>query len=93
MTKYMELCKGRHEIPEAVDGAIFENAIADVTAVKQMEESAMQRLEGVSNLTLYVTGLTVALISVLNACKRLGIKVTLMHFDRATGKYYSQEVL
>lgn len=93
MTKRMELCRGRHEILEAVDGAIFENEIADVTAVKQMEESAMQRLEGVSNLTLYVTGLTVALISVLNACKRLGIKVALMHFDRATGKYYSQEVL
>lgn len=93
MIKHMELCRGRHEIPEAVDGAIFENEISDVTAVQQMEESAMQRLEGVSNLTLYVTGLTVALISVLNACKRLGIKVTLMHFDRATGKYYSQEAL
>ena len=27
MTKRMELCRGRHEIPEAVDGAIFGNSL------------------------------------------------------------------
>lgn len=45
-----------------------------------------------TSLNLYVTGLTVALIAVLNATRELNIKVTLWHFDRENGKYYSQEV-
>lgn len=43
-------------------------------------------------LDLYVTGLTVALIAVLNVCRQEGIKVTLYHFNRETGTYYPQEV-
>lgn len=44
-------------------------------------------------LDLYVTGLTVALISVLNACRELEIEVTLYHYDRESGNYYPQQVL
>lgn len=42
---------------------------------------------------LYVTGLTVALVAVLNACHKLGIVVTLYHYDREEGNYYPQQVL
>ena len=44
-------------------------------------------------LMLYVTGLTVALVAVINACKELGITLTLMHYDRATEGYYPQDIL
>lgn len=45
------------------------------------------------DLVLYVTGLSVALVAVINACMRVGISLTLMHFNRETGDYYPQDVL
>lgn len=91
-TASMELCKGRHETP-ATDGAIFETEVnpLDVTA---LELEAKERLTSlnITKLNLYVTGLTVALVAVLNVTRELGIKVTLWHFNRETGKYYCQEV-
>ena len=44
------------------------------------------------DLTLYVTGLTVALVSVINNCKDLGINLVLMHFNRDTNDYFEQRV-
>lgn len=89
----MSLCKGRHEIPEAVDGSIFGTEVdpLDVEGLQAKVTEALPAL-GIRHLDLYVTGLTVALIAVLNACRELGIHVTLWHFNRETGKYYSQEV-
>ena len=45
------------------------------------------------DLVLYVTGLSVALVSVINVCLHVGISLTLMHFNQATGDYYPQDVL
>ena len=48
--------------------------------------------EGVE-LTIYVTGLTVALIAVINAAISMGFaKVVLMHYDRESGNYYPQKI-
>ncbi len=44
------------------------------------------------NLNLYVTGLSMALVAVLNACYRLGIDVCLFHYDRESGDYFNQHV-
>ena len=44
------------------------------------------------NLNLYVTGLTVAVIAILNVCRGEDINVTLWHYDRDTGEYYPQKV-
>ena len=92
-TAYMALCSGRHEIKDAKDGAIFD-VIQDPTDVKGLETEAINKLASldIEYLELYVTGLTVALIASLNACKKLDIKVTLYHFDRDTGTYYKQNV-
>lgn len=91
-TASMELCKARHETP-AEDGAIFETEV-DPLDVVGLESQAKERLVSlnITRLHLYVTGLTVALIAVLNATRELNIKVTLWHFDRESGKYYCQEV-
>lgn len=99
-TIYVALCEGRHPIPQATDGAIFGSVIEDVTAVYRLEEEALKSIQdicskaGVENcihINLYVTGLTVALIAVLNAVRRK-MQVTLWHYNNATGEYYSQEV-
>ena len=89
----MSLCKGRHEIPEAVDGSIFGTEV-DPLNVEGLQAQAMETLSAleIRHLDLYVTGLTVALIAALNACRSLGITVSLWHFNRDTGKYYSQDV-
>lgn len=126
---YMALCEGRHDIPDAVDGAIFPAIIPNVTDVRGLEVAAeaaiaraalahyragetdymptakyanavedMGRFPRVDvaptfGLVIYVTGLTVALVAVINVCLRVGISLTLMHFNRATGDYYPQGVL
>ena len=89
----MALCKGRHEIPEAVDGAIFDCEVNPLK-VAELEAEAKYKLSKLSCkvLNLYVTGLTVALVAVLNSCRELGIMVWLYHYDRESGTYYSQEV-
>ena len=92
------LVKGRHEIPQVKGGYIF---IEDLnpTDVKEAEGKAYSVLAGIKavypdkHIDLYVTGLTMALIAVLNATKRHGMSVTLYHFDRETGEYFPQEVL
>ena len=88
---YMSLCEGRHEIPQAIDGSIFGTEL-DPLDLTGMEREAAKQLRGVFTLNLYVTGLTVALIAVLNVCREQKIKVTLYHYNRETGDYYPQEV-
>lgn len=90
----MALCEGRHAIPQAVDGAIFDTVInpLDVEGLQSEAYNKIKALD-INSLDLYVTGLTVALVAVLNACRQLGIVVTLYHYDREEGNYYSQQVL
>lgn len=49
-----------------------------------------ERLNDVTNLTLYVTGLTVALCEVIRYCSERNIALTLKHYDAQTKSYYSQ---
>ena len=93
-TASMSVCAGRHDIPQAIDGSIFPNQIdpLNVTGMEAMAEAKLSSLE-IKHLDLYVTGLTVAVVAVINSCHRLGITVTLFHHDRESGQYYSQEVV
>jgi len=118
VTLNMCLCDGRHNIPSAVDGAIFGETIhprcmrsegyLEDHAYSAILRAAMKyggavysddstddlNIEQFKPITinLYVTGLTVALIAVLNTCKRHNIPVTLYHYDRDTGDYFPQPV-
>ena len=89
------LCKGRHQLPDEVTEYVFPQEV-DPLDVEGMTKTASQFLEdhGARSLILYVTGLTVACIAVCNACKAscLGVKLTLMHYNRENGEYYPQEV-
>ena len=46
-----------------------------------------------ATVTIYVTGLTVALIAVLNVLRSYKASVVLMHYDRETNTYYEQKVV
>lgn len=92
-TLKLGLCNGRHTI-ENIQGYIFES-IEDVTNTGALFNEAYAKLKELENgkLELYVTGLTVALIEVLNACRFLNIKVELYHFNRDTNTYFKQDVI
>ncbi len=87
------LCESRHDIPEAEDGAIFGNTLnpKDVYGIEREAKKVISE-SGVESLYVYVTGLSVALVAVINVCRELGVELTLMHYDRDTNRYYEQEV-
>lgn len=90
------LCEGRHNIPQATDGAIYPSIIKDVTDVVSLEKQAEQVLNsffnGQGTVNLYVTGLTVALVAVINVSIRHGVNLTLWHYNTNTGDYFPQPV-
>lgn len=87
------LCESRHEIPQAVDGAIFGQSVDPTSPLKlEIEARRVIKESGVEHLTVYVTGLSVALVAVINACHTLGVQLTLMHYDKERGEYFHQVV-
>lgn len=88
------LVQGRHEISEVKD-YIFTNTLdpADIMGIRSLAQKSLEFLSKGDNLTVYVTGLTVALVEVINICHEKGVRLTLMHFDRETGTYFPQDVL
>lgn len=81
---------GRHEIPD-VSGYIYPAEInpLDIGGLEQTAEAAIDGLEA---LDLYVTGLSVALVAVINTAYRRGIPLTLWHYDRDSATYYPQAI-
>ena len=87
--KILGLCEGRHELP--VEGYIFGNQL-DPLDLEGMAKQVHEKLSDCSDLTLYVTGLTVALGEVIAYCFANDIELTLMHFDRNSNSYYPQKI-
>ena len=97
------LCKGRHNI-QGVEQYIFENTL-DPTNLKYMQEKALETINKYSSdvdylyLDLYVTGLTVATTSVINAVLdhnrtyKNRVILTLYHYNKDTDTYYPQQIL
>ena len=102
-TVELGLCKGRHDI-QGVEEYIFENTL-DPTNLKYMQEKALETINKYSNdvnylyLDLYVTGLTVATTSVINAvldhntAYKNRVILTLYHYNKDTDTYYPQQIL
>lgn len=88
------LIQGRHEIPD-VSEYIFENALdpADIQGIRSLAKKSLEFLSKGDSLTVYVTGLTAALVEAINICHSKGVRLTLMHFNRDTGTYFPQEIL
>lgn len=88
------LVQGRHEISEVKD-YIFTNTLdpADIMGIRSLAKKSLDFLDKGDSLTVYVTGLTAALVEVINICHTKGVALTLMHFNRDTGTYFPQEIL
>lgn len=89
MKKIMGLCEGRHDM--LVKEYLFSNTLNPLD-LDSMFNTAVKALRDVKELTLYVTGLTVALVEVIKVCAMLNISLTLYHYDRDSGTYYPQKV-
>tara|TARA_B100000530_G_scaffold272902_1_gene185618 strand:- start:165 stop:482 length:318 start_codon:yes stop_codon:yes gene_type:complete len=100
---HIGLCEGRHEIKqnngEALDGFIFSQVDNPMAFLSHFEAAKDFFLEGICNshtdihYTLYVTGLTTLLTATLLAAGEAGVEsLTLMHYDRESGKYLPQDV-
>lgn len=88
----LALCKGRHKFPKDCTGYIFPHAV-DPTDLPRLDREVRKRFQKVPyRLDVYVTGLTVALISVVNFCVRNNVWLVLWHYDSSTGGYYPQSV-
>ena len=92
--KKFVLCPARHSHPQ-IDGlpSIFSTEIADVTDVGAMTATAWSAVQGCECVNLYVTGLTVAVGAVIRACYMCAIPLTLWHYDRSAGEYFSQAII
>lgn len=88
--KKLGICKGRHNI-EGIIEYIFPQEV-DPLDLQGLGEMVHKALADCTKLDLYVTGLTVALVEVINYAIKNNIALTLWHFDRETGEYYPQPV-
>ena len=91
-TYIFALCAGRHPIPGDPD-AIFPETV-DPLDLDGMFETAQRAIPvDCTDLKVYVTGLTVAMLTVVQVCLARGISLTALHFDRTSGEYYAQRVV
>ena len=64
------VCKGRHEIPQAIDGSIFGNTIKEMDPLSLLLEASKRlfsdfALRSGDRVDLYVTGLTMATLAIV----------------------------
>lgn len=86
-----ELCRGRHSTPASE--AIFPAEVnpIDTDALYGMAWDSIP--EDTTDLVVYVTGLTPAMLAVVKVCADRRISLVAMHYDRVSGEYYPQTIL
>lgn len=61
--------------------------------LNQADDTTILAYEGTEPVTVFVTGMTPALTSVISACIYNGIPLDLMHYNRETGDYVRQKIV
>lgn len=93
----MALCAGRHNFPQDVCGSIFPQTINDPTDIRLIDMICDNTLCGHiskgDTLRVYVTGLTVCTVSLINWCNYNHVNLVLLHYNRASGTYYEQKII
>lgn len=90
------LVKGIHDLP--VEKYIC-NEVVDVTDVSRIMGAVLSFLienydeKKYAGIDLYVTGLTVVLGCVMKYCYDFNIPLTLYHYDKDSGIYFTQVVI
>lgn len=95
--KCVSLFEGRHLYPEHVKSSVFDirEAGYDSLGIEEFDTIALSKLikwkaEGISIIYMYLSGLTSACVSVLNAANKLGIAVKLFHYSCFTDTWLPQ---
>lgn len=87
------LIAGRHNLP--VKEFIFDKGIEDPTNLDEMYKIVEEKLKNIDKretLEVYVTGLTVALTTVIKYCFNNNANLKLWHYDKENDNYYSQTI-
>ena len=99
------LCAGRHEMPvsEFIWSQIDNPMEFDELELQARNWLLQQNMENVQQVNVYITGLTVALTSFLNAWESVSLELEfemdhrpylyLLHYDRDTNSYKPQNWL
>lgn len=91
------LCTARHPngIEEAVFGELDGSQLMDFNELHaQAYAYVLDRCDDeYSELHLYVTGASMCLIAVINACRACNMPLTTYHYNRDTGEYVPMEVI
>lgn len=87
-----QLCAGRHPIP-GNPPAIFPMTVdpTDTIALRDCADSCIPY--DATEIVVYVTGLTPAMLAVVRVCDNRGIGLVAMHYNRNTETYFYQRVL
>lgn len=91
-----QLCDSRHENPIANMGGIFPKCLANPLDVRGMKSDILDKIKGKygfgDTLFCVVTGMSSALISLVNACAALDVRLRLLHYDVVHDCYKMQLV-
>lgn len=103
--KKVGLCGARHNFPEAVTDSIFPTTV-DPIAVNDLEKIAFEeihkivKMHDIHEVHLYVTGLSVALLAVINAWHMYKkcfpdnyARLIAYHYNREDNSYYAQAII
>ena len=87
------LCKARHAIP--CNHYVFETDIENVFDFYGLRNIAIAAIRKTTDLhiDLYVTGLTMALGEVINACVMEHRTLSLWHYNKKTDSYKEQKLI
>ena len=91
-----QLCDSRHENPIANMGGIFPKCLANPLDMRGMKSDILDKIRGKyefgDTLFCVVTGMSPALVSLINACTTLDIKLCLLHYNIVHECYQMQPV-
>ena len=91
-----QLCDSRHENPIANMGGIFPKCLANPLDMRGMKSDILDKIRGKygfgDTLFCVVTGMSSALISLVNACVALDVRLRLLHYDVVHDCYKMQLV-
>lgn len=91
-----QLCDSRHENPIANMGGIFPKCLANPLDMRGMKSDILDKIRGKygfgDTLFCVVTGMSSALISLVNACAALDVRLRLLHYDIVHDCYKMQLV-
>lgn len=91
-----QLCQSRHDNPIANMGGILPKCIAnpmDMYGMKQDILDVIKPIYGLGNVMFcVVTGMSSALIALVNACAAINVELVLLHYDVVHDCYQTQRV-